>query len=495
MPASQPSQILIVDDEPKAVTLLCNLLVPEGYRVLTAGSAAEALEVAAREMPDLVLLDVMMPGTDGFELCTQMRKNPRLAHLPIIMLTALDDRKSLLRGIEVGADDFLAKPFDSTELRIRLRTITRLNRFRLLYEERARFELAVVHNPQGIVLAELDGQIIHHNKAFTWIVAGNAPAPDNFFAFLPADAATKLRQHLANVCTWVELIECTLRRPEQPDAIVEISCTLIPWHGRSIAHFVVHDLTERRQLEQQLLQSQRIEVLGQLAGSAIHDVNNLLSAIHSSAQLLELKGGANYEVHVQDITRSTQRCASILRQLLLFGRGGEGGLEEVNAAIIAYEVAQIAKDTFGKSHQVTFRSEANLPSVKLDSTQVHQIVLNLCVNARDAMPNGGPIVISVDRQRIAAPLPAVLGDRIQRGDYVTISVRDTGTGISPEVLPKLFEPFFTTKPKGKGTGMGLPTVIRLVRRHHGYVRLESAVGQGSCFECFFPVEPPSPPVA
>jgi signal transduction histidine kinase len=198
---------------------------------------------------------------------------------------------------------------------------------------------------------------------------------------------------------------------------------------------------------------------------------------------------------VQDITRSTQRCASILRQLLLFGRGGEGGLEEVNAAIIAYEVAQIAKDTFGKSHQVTFRSEANLPSVKLDSTQVHQIVLNLCVNARDAMPNGGPIVISVDRQRIAAPLPAVLGDRIQRGDYVTISVRDTGTGISPEVLPKLFEPFFTTKPKGKGTGMGLPTVIRLVRRHHGYVRLESAVGQGSCFECFFPVEPPSPPVA
>ena len=131
-------KILVVDDEPRAVTLLRNVLTPEGYNVLTAHSGAEAIEVATRDVPDVLLLDVMMPELNGYEVCTRLRADPRLAHLPIIMLTALDDRDAKLEGLQAGADDFLSKPFDATELRARLRTITRLNRFRQMYEERAR---------------------------------------------------------------------------------------------------------------------------------------------------------------------------------------------------------------------------------------------------------------------------------------------------------------------------------------------------------------------
>ena len=128
-----------------------------------------------------------------------------------------------------------------------------------------------------------------------------------------------------------------------------------------------------------------------------------------------------------------------------------------------------------------------LPLVLVDATQIHQIVMNLCVNARDAMPNGGSLTVCVGAETLAKPIPAVMGDVPTLGDYVTISVRDTGTGIPPEVLPRLFDPFFTTKPKGKGTGLGLATVIRLVRRHHGFVTLETEVGKGTCFTCYFPV--------
>ena len=161
------SKILIVDDEPNAVRLLRNLLIADGYQLLVAHSGAEALHVAQSEIPDLVLLDVMMPEMDGYEVCTKLRADPALANIPILMLTALDDRESMLRGLEAGADDFLSKPFDSIELRARLRTITRLNRFRQLYEERARMEAAINYAPYGVVLAELDGKILQRNAAFT----------------------------------------------------------------------------------------------------------------------------------------------------------------------------------------------------------------------------------------------------------------------------------------------------------------------------------------
>jgi signal transduction histidine kinase len=483
---SSRSKILVVDDEPKAILLLRNLLTPEGYEVIAATSGPEALGLAAQATPDVVLLDVMMPDMDGYEVCSRLRTDPRLANLPILMLTALDDRASLLRGIEAGADDFISKPFDSTELRARLRTITRLNRFRQLYEDRARLEAAVEHAPFGVVLADMDGTILQRNRAFNRLFK-TTPTADNFYACLPDPVAAVLRRDIPPQTALAQPIETPVIGAANPATIVELSCTFVPWQGRSIVHFVVRDLTEKKQLEQQLLHSQRIELLGQLAGSAIHDVNNLLTAIYGNAQLLEMSGGADLKTHLDHIMTSTMRGASMLRQLLMFARGEDGTLERTDPAGVTAEVALMVKETFGRIYTVEFRADAPLPLVLVDPTQIHQIVMNLCVNARDAMPDGGTLTITLERRQVDPNTAAVLGDQPAPGEYVAIRVNDTGTGIPPEILPKLFDPFFTTKPKGKGTGLGLATVIRLARRHKGFVTLETEVGKGTCFTCFFPV--------
>ena len=298
----------------------------------------------------------------------------------------------------------------------------------------------------------------------------------------------KLKQTIAANPTTVLALETALKFSQNTATVVEISCTLIPWQGRRIVHFVVRDRTEEKQLEEQLLHSQRIELLGQLAGSTIHDVNNILSAIYGSAQLIEMKEGQNFKIHLDQILTSTERGASMLRQLMMFARGEDAALELTSPTEPAAEVAAMIKETFGRLYEVNYEAAADLPRVLVDPTQIHQIVMNLCVNARDAMPEGGQLTIQIDRRTIPSGLTAVMGDTPAAGDYIVISVRDNGTGIPAHILPKLFDPFFSTKPKDKGTGLGLATVIRLVRRHKGFVTLETALGQGTCFRCHFPIE-------
>jgi len=481
------STVLAVDDEPKALLLLRNLIEPEGCRVLLASSGAEALTIAAREHPDVVLLDIMMPEMDGYEVCRRLRADRMLAQIPILMLTALDDRESRLRGLETGADDFVSKPFDSVELRTRVRTIIRLNRFRRLYEQRARFEAAINHAPDAIVLAEFGGTILHQNPAFLDLFDSTTANRENIFTCFPSESGLEAHSRLrGKPGAPLPILETSLLGARQGVQHLEVTHGPIPWEGREILLFTIRDVTERKTLEQQLLRSQRIELLGQLASSAIHDVNNILAAISGSAQLLELKNGADLSLHLGHIVKSTERGASVLRQILMFARGEDGELEAANPSGVVAEVAHMVKETFGKSYPVEYQTAENLPDVLVDPTQIHQIVMNLCVNARDAMPRGGRLNIGIELRRIEGPVAAVMGDRPAPGDYVAVSVRDTGTGIPSAILPKLFDPFFTTKAKGQGTGLGLATVIRLVRRHKGFVILDTEVGKGTCFTCCFP---------
>lgn len=482
-----PATVLIVDDAEHSRQLLRSMLKPEGYRLFEASNGLEALAQAQAETPEVILLDVMMPELNGFETCRRLRALPRLREVSIMLLTALDDRDSRLEGLRAGADDFITKPLDITELRLRLRTITRLSRFRALENERARFERAIDHAPDGLVVTDAGGNISLINAAARAMLGPDAPLDGTFCQLLAPEGAAVLRASIhqerqLRTATFTTELVFGRRHPNQ----VEIAASRLP--GNEII-FSVRDVTERRALEHQLISMQRLEVLGQLAGGIVHDLNNILTAVIGSASLLELTAPAAEQQTVETILTSSRRGAEMLRQLLAFSRGSEADVHLVDLVEVAREVAHLARETFPARITVDFQADASdlLPPIRANASQLHQIFMNLSVNARDAMPEGGRLQIRVGRGSGPTTDSDAAGDDPPAPNYLAVSVSDTGSGISPEVRARLFEPFFTTKPPGRGTGLGLATVVRLVNLHGGFLTLESTVGTGSTFTCQFPV--------
>ena len=236
------------------------------------------------------------------------------------------------------------------------------------------------------------------------------------------------------------------------------------------------DVTDRRHLEQQFYRAQRLESIGTLAGGIAHDLNNVLAPIILGMGILKdrLTDDDSREV-LATITTSAKRGAEMVSQVLSFARGQEGRRVEIKIADLIADVVRIARDTFPKSIEIVTEVEANLPFVIGDPTQFHQVLLNLCVNARDAMPGGGRLTLAARA----------------RGGYVVLYVEDTGPGIPPTLIDKIFDPFFTTKEAGKGTGLGLSTSQTIVRSHGGRIEVLSEPPHGARFEIHLPVAPVS----
>jgi PAS domain S-box-containing protein len=493
-PSAPPSTILVVDDEPSGRNLLQGLLQRESYRVVAAANGSEAMELALDHRPDVVLLDVMMPDVSGYTVCQLMRNHPLLHHVPILLLTALDDRASKLRGLEAGADDFLTKPYDPAELKTRLRTITRLNRFRLMFEEKERYERLVELAPDGIVVVDQRLGIRGCNAAFR-ALAGGDPAGRPFSGFLPEPQAEALLEHLGSLGPQpgasVRLETPFLPGP-QPGTIVEITAGRADWAGESLWQLIVRDITEKKTLESQLLRSQRIELLGQLAGGIVHDVNNLLGAVSGMTEMMAMDAPPAQRPRLELMLSTIKRITGLLRQLLMFARGSDGEVGPVAPRQILEEIEGVVRSTFGGEFQVELEAAPDLGEIVADANQLHQVLMNLCVNARDAMPSGGRLALRGRRRRVTAAEAPALGADAVAGDYVVLSVADSGTGIPPEVRAKLFDPFFTTKAPGKGTGLGLATLLRVVRRHQGFVTLQTEVGRGTTFDCYISASLPLP---
>ena len=243
---------------------------------------------------------------------------------------------------------------------------------------------------------------------------------------------------------------------------------------------------EKRKLEEQVLRSQRMDSLGALAGGIAHDLNNALVPVIIGSEMLRQGGENKDRSEVLDlIATSGQRCTAMVKQILTFAKGSRGETDSIPVRHLIEEMAAIARDTFPKNIHVESWCPKNLWNVKGNTTELHQILLNLCVNARDAMPKGGKLKISADN--------LVLGDEIKArdpdalpGPNIVICVSDTGTGIPPELQSRVFEPFFTTKPADKGTGLGLSTVVNIVKRHHGFVELKSEAAKGTEFKVYIP---------
>jgi PAS domain S-box-containing protein len=249
---------------------------------------------------------------------------------------------------------------------------------------------------------------------------------------------------------------------------------------------VATDVSERKQIELQYLRAQRLESVGTLAGGIAHDLNNILTPIMMSASLLrmELQDAEQLEL-VSDIASAAQRGAEIIQQILSFARGAEGRRAPLDPGMLLRDVARIGRESFMRTIEILAEVPDALPAVLGDATQLHQVLLNLMINARDAMPDGGTLTLSAEPVHLDARY--VEGHPDARcGDYIVISVSDTGTGIEANIRDRIFEPFFTTKPIGQGSGLGLTTVMAIIKGHEGFIHLYTEVDRGTTFKIYLP---------
>src|SRR5438093_2672591 len=249
---------------------------------------------------------------------------------------------------------------------------------------------------------------------------------------------------------------------------------------------VATDITEQKKLEQQFLRVQRLESLGELASGIAHDLNNVLAPINMATELIRMKlPNSGIEETLDLVDNCVTRGADLIRQVLTFARGVHGERVAVQTRHLLLDTAKVLAQTLPKSIRIHADIPRDLWSVQADPTQIHQVLMNLCVNARDAMPQGGRLTISA-RNIFLDEISTKTNAGLRPGPYAVIEVQDTGHGIPAEIRERVFEPFFTTKEAGKGTGIGLSTVAALVRKHGGVINLYSEVGRGTSFKIYFP---------
>ncbi|UCH10134.1 MAG: response regulator [Fidelibacterota bacterium] len=284
-------------------------------------------------------------------------------------------------------------------------------------------------------------------------------------------------------------IECQ-RKDGKHLTLLETATAVRDKDNRIVAYQgIMRDVTEQRELERQLIQSQKMESIGLLAGGIAHDLNNILTPITVAIQLLQDKlEDTKDQQLLETLEANASRGADIVKQVLTFARGMEAEFAELQPRKLVEELAGIIQHTFPKNITVAIETQDDLPIIKGNNTQLHQVLLNLCVNARDAMPDGGTLSITAENVTVEADY-ARLHALAQPGPYVRISVTDTGVGMPPHVVQKVFEPFFTTKSVGKGTGLGLSVVHSIVSGHGGFMDVHSEVGRGATFMVFLPLDP------
>ncbi|HEX7654036.1 MAG TPA: PAS domain S-box protein, partial [Verrucomicrobiae bacterium] len=286
--------------------------------------------------------------------------------------------------------------------------------------------------------------------------------------------------------------ERRLRRKDGSEVLVWISGSpLLDDNGHYRGSFaMLTDLTERRQLESQLRQAQKLDSVGQLAGGVAHDFNNILAAIMMHLSLLHQNPNLDEETTeaLKELESEAKRAANLTRQLLMFSRRSVMQMRHADLNEIVRNLFKMLRRLLGENIIIQFDNDATLPPIEGDTGMLEQVLLNLAVNARDAMPKGGTLTIATAMVEIDAEKAKHNTDR-RIGSFVRLSVSDTGTGMDEFIIKRIFEPFFTTKEIGKGTGLGLPTAYGIIKQHQGWIEVESRVSQGSSFHVYIPARP------
>jgi PAS domain S-box-containing protein len=361
-----------------------------------------------------------------------------------------------------------------------------------LRAEERRYQTLAEISPVGIFRTDAQGQTTYVNPRWcqiTGLSAKDALGKGWLRAVHPQD-----REQVAQ--GWQEAVQgphsstADYRFVHPDGTVVWVMGQAVPEKddaGRVVGYVgTITDVTEKKQLESRLLRSQRLESVGRLASGIAHDLNNILAPMLMSAPVLrEAIQDPDLRQLVDTIESSAVRGASVIKQLLTFGRGLEGERIPVQLKSLVQDMCNIIRETFPKNIIAVRETPVGAWLVRGDATQLHQILMNLCVNARDAMPDGGKLALELENVEVNEAV-ASMNPGARPGRYVALSVTDSGTGIPPENLDKIFDPFFTTKGVGQGTGLGLSTVIGIVKSHSGFIQVNSRLGQGTQFKVYLP---------
>jgi two-component system cell cycle sensor histidine kinase/response regulator CckA len=361
-----------------------------------------------------------------------------------------------------------------------------------LKESEERYRRLVEYSPDAIAVHS-EGTIRYVNPAaVTLLGASNATEliGKPFLDIIHPDFRDSVHKQIISVLKEDYVLPLTEQKfIRQDGSVVDVEVASMPivYKEKSALQLVVRDISEQKKLQSQLLQTQKIQSIGTLAGGIAHDFNNILGIILAYSSLLDKSKlpPEKFSVSITAINQAVQRGAALVRQILTFARKTDTVFEPTDISELIHELLSMLGQTFPKTITFSENVEKSLPFIFADRSQVHQALLNLCINSRDAMPRGGSISISAEKQtkeQIFQNFPAANDE-----DYVCMTVTDTGIGMDEATCQRIYDPFFTTKEKGKGTGLGLSVVYGIVQAHHGFIDVKSTPGIGTTFRLFFPV--------
>ena len=545
------TRVLVVDDHEDSAYYLQALLTGYGYEVECAGDGAEALAKARRIVPDLVVSDLLMPVMDGYTLLRHWKADARLMLVPFIVYTGtyVEADDQLLAG-NLGADAFIIKPAEAETFLARLRevearasAVSRSIPLRPLGDETVllreysealirklenksqqlqQANLALQRDIAARVVAEKATreseqwfrQLTENIDDIFWLKLPDRPhflyisaayetvfgrscqslydAPDSWFDAIHEDDRERVAQSLPQQALGGWDQEYRVVRPDGSLRWLRARAYPVRDENGRIYRVagVSRDITEQRRLEEQFRQAQKMEAVGRLAGGVAHDFNNLLSVILSYATFVieDLPEESAIRHDMEEVRRAGERATALTKQLLAFSRQQILQPRVIDLSAVVLAMKSMVRRMIGEDIVLSLRMVERMGRVHADPSQLEQIVMNLVVNARDAMPRGGALSIETSNVEVATgPSDERSVDRsVPPGSYVMLSVTDTGMGMSAATKERIFEPFFTTKELGHGTGLGLSTVYGIVKQSSGYIEVLSAVGEGSSFRVYLP---------
>ncbi|MEA5565231.1 response regulator [Anabaena sp. UHCC 0399] len=489
---NSPIRVLLIDDSKDDYILTSNWVSEfqiSGCELEWLDNYQVAQQAIAQGLHDIYLVDYRLGADSGLELIRNAIGNG--CNAPMILLTGQGDRKIDLEAMQVGVADYLEKSQLNPPL---LERSIRYAIERKHTEQKIRQQVTLLDVTQDAIFVQnLDGQILFWNQAaellYGWEkAAAIGKQTQELWQENNLEPLQIALKHLKKNHFWEGELHQKTRNGQ--DIIVASRWTLVHEFGEQPQSILVvnTEITQKKLLEAQFLRAQRLESIGTLASGIAHDLNNVLAPILMTAQLLEAQIKDERSLRLLPILiNNAKRGANLVKQVLSFTRGLEGERTLLQLKHLILEIKQIIKETFPKSIEVVTKISQNLWTVFGDGTQLHQVLMNLSVNARDAMPNGGLLYIEAKNLFIDESYTTMNLDA-KVGPYVVLTVTDTGTGISPEILDRIFEPFFTTKEVSKGTGLGLSTVLGIIKSHGGFININTEAGKGSQFTVYLPAQ-------